>query len=118
MEAALTIPFWLELVATLIGALSGSIHAVKHKYDFFGVVCLARSNFGNYNGCWRRMCAGFGAFAPAAYFHQWHAIRVGYVSWCAFVLGAAACSRFGRLRGNAGRGIYSDHAFHKRFLQN
>ena len=41
MEAALTIPFWLELMATIAGALSGSIHAVKHNYDFFGVVCLA-----------------------------------------------------------------------------
>ncbi len=41
MEAALTIPFWLELMATVTGALSGSIHAVKHNYDFFGVVCLA-----------------------------------------------------------------------------
>lgn len=41
MEPALTIPFWLELLATITGALSGSIHAVKHSYDFFGVVCLA-----------------------------------------------------------------------------
>ena len=41
METVLAIPFWLELMATVTGAISGSIHAVKHNYDFFGVVCLA-----------------------------------------------------------------------------
>ncbi len=41
LETALPIPFWIELVATITGAVSGSLHAVKHNYDFFGVVCLA-----------------------------------------------------------------------------
>ena len=41
MEAVLAIPFWVELLATVTGAISGSLHAVKHEYDFFGVMCLA-----------------------------------------------------------------------------
>ena len=41
MEAVLVIPLWLEMLATVTGAISGSIHAVKHSYDFFGVMCLA-----------------------------------------------------------------------------
>lgn len=41
LETVLAIPFWVELVATVTGAISGSMHAVKHNYDFFGVVALA-----------------------------------------------------------------------------
>ena len=41
LEGVLSVPFWVELLATLTGALSGSMHAVKHEYDFFGVACLA-----------------------------------------------------------------------------
>ena len=41
LEGVLSVPFWVEMLATLTGALSGSMHAVKHSYDFFGVVCLA-----------------------------------------------------------------------------
>lgn len=41
LESVLAIPFWVELVATVTGAISGSMHAVKHGYDFFGVICLA-----------------------------------------------------------------------------
>lgn len=41
LEVVLAIPFWVEMVATITGAISGSMHAVKHSYDFFGVVCLA-----------------------------------------------------------------------------
>lgn len=41
LESAIAIPFWVELLATVTGAISGSMHAVKHNYDFFGVVCLA-----------------------------------------------------------------------------
>ncbi len=41
LEGVLIVPFWTELIATLTGAISGSMHAVKHEYDFFGVVSLA-----------------------------------------------------------------------------
>ena len=41
LEGVLSVPFWVELIATLTGAISGSMHAVKHEYDFFGVACLA-----------------------------------------------------------------------------
>lgn len=41
LENVIHVPFWIELAATLTGAISGSMHAVKHDYDFFGVVCLA-----------------------------------------------------------------------------
>ena len=41
LETVLAIPFWVELAATVTGAISGSMHAVKHEYDFFGVMCLA-----------------------------------------------------------------------------
>jgi uncharacterized membrane protein YeiH len=41
LESVLTIPFWVELAATLTGAISGAMHATKHEYDIFGVICLA-----------------------------------------------------------------------------
>ena len=41
LESVLAIPFWLELVATLTGAISGAMHATKHEYDIVGVICLA-----------------------------------------------------------------------------
>lgn len=41
LETVLAIPFWAEMLATLTGAISGSMHAVKHNYDMFGVCCLA-----------------------------------------------------------------------------
>lgn len=41
LESVLAVPFWWEMVATITGAISGSLHAVKHDYDMFGVMCLA-----------------------------------------------------------------------------
>ncbi|MBQ6452918.1 MAG: TRIC cation channel family protein [Coriobacteriales bacterium] len=41
LEVVLAIPFWLELVATLTGAISGAMHGVEHGYDLFGVAALA-----------------------------------------------------------------------------
>lgn len=41
LETVLAIPFWLELVATLAGAISGAMSAVKIRYDVFGTVCVA-----------------------------------------------------------------------------
>lgn len=41
LEVVLTIPFWLELAATLTGGLSGAMSAVRARYDIFGVVCIA-----------------------------------------------------------------------------
>ncbi|MGN0045863.1 MAG: trimeric intracellular cation channel family protein [Eggerthellaceae bacterium] len=39
-----SIPFWVELLATSTGAIAGTMHAVKHDYDFFGVMCMACIN--------------------------------------------------------------------------
>ncbi len=41
LEGVITVPFWVELIASLTGAISGSMHAVKHEYDIFGVISLA-----------------------------------------------------------------------------
>lgn len=41
MGAVLTIPFWLELAATLTGGVSGAMSAVRARYDVFGVTCIA-----------------------------------------------------------------------------
>lgn len=41
LESALTIPFWLELAATVAGALFGALSAVRARYDIFGVSCIA-----------------------------------------------------------------------------
>lgn len=41
LEVVLTIPFWLELAASLTGGLSGAMSAVRARYDLFGVVCIA-----------------------------------------------------------------------------
>ena len=41
METVLTIPFWLELAATLTGGISGAMSAVRIRYDMFGVTCIA-----------------------------------------------------------------------------
>lgn len=44
LESVLDIPFWLELVATLTGAITGSMHAVRRRYDVCGVVCISVIN--------------------------------------------------------------------------
>ena len=36
-----SVPFWLELAATLTGGLSGALCAVRARYDIFGVICIA-----------------------------------------------------------------------------
>lgn len=41
LEVALAIPFWLELVATIAGAIFGALSAVRARYDIFGVCCIA-----------------------------------------------------------------------------
>ena len=41
LEVVLTIPFWLELAASLTGGLSGAMSAVRARYDLFGVACIA-----------------------------------------------------------------------------
>ena len=41
LEPALTIPFWLELAATVSGAVFGAMSAVRARYDMFGVCCIA-----------------------------------------------------------------------------
>ncbi len=41
LESVLTIPFWLELAACLTGSISGSMSAVRARYDLFGTICLA-----------------------------------------------------------------------------
>lgn len=38
------LPFWVELLATSTGAIAGTMHAVKHNYDLFGVLCMAFIN--------------------------------------------------------------------------
>ncbi len=41
LEVALTIPYWLELAATISGAIFGAMSAVRARYDIFGVCCIA-----------------------------------------------------------------------------
>ncbi len=41
LDVALTIPYWLELAATVSGALFGALSAVRARYDIFGVSCIA-----------------------------------------------------------------------------
>lgn len=41
LEVVLTIPFWLELAASLTGGISGAMSAVRARYDLFGVCCIA-----------------------------------------------------------------------------
>lgn len=41
LEVALAIPFWLELAATIAGAIFGALSAVKAEYDIFGTCCIA-----------------------------------------------------------------------------
>lgn len=41
LEVALAIPYWLELAATVAGALFGAMSAVQARYDIFGVSCIA-----------------------------------------------------------------------------
>lgn len=41
LEVVLTIPFWLELAASLTGGPSGAMSAVRARYDLFGVACIA-----------------------------------------------------------------------------
>ena len=41
LEVALAIPYWLELAATIAGAIFGALSAVRAKYDIFGVCCIA-----------------------------------------------------------------------------
>ncbi len=41
LEVVLTIPFWFELVATLTGAVSGSMSASRAQYDIFGTMVIA-----------------------------------------------------------------------------
>ena len=41
LEVALAIPYWLELAATISGAIFGALSAVRAKYDIFGVCCIA-----------------------------------------------------------------------------
>jgi uncharacterized membrane protein YeiH len=41
LEVALDIPFWLELAATLSGAIFGAMSAMRAQYDLFGTCCIA-----------------------------------------------------------------------------
>ncbi len=41
LEVALNIPFWLELAATVSGAIFGAMSAMRARYDLFGVCCIA-----------------------------------------------------------------------------
>ena len=41
LEVALTIPYWLELAATVSGAIFGAMSAVRARYDIFGVCCIS-----------------------------------------------------------------------------
>lgn len=41
LEVALAIPFWLEMLATVAGAIFGALSAVRARYDIFGVCCIA-----------------------------------------------------------------------------
>lgn len=41
LETALAIPYWLELAATIAGAVFGALSAVRARYDIFGVCCIA-----------------------------------------------------------------------------
>lgn len=41
LETALAIPYWLELAATIAGAIFGALSAVRARYDIFGVCCIA-----------------------------------------------------------------------------
>ena len=43
LETALAIPYWLELAATIAGAVFGALSAVRARYDIFGVCCIASS---------------------------------------------------------------------------
>lgn len=40
-EVVLAVPFWLEMLASLTGGISGAMVAVRARYDVFGVVCIA-----------------------------------------------------------------------------
>ena len=41
LETALAVPLWFELLATVVYAISGSMSAVRARYDIFGTVTLA-----------------------------------------------------------------------------
>lgn len=41
LETALSLPFWLEMAATLAGAIFGARAAVNAKYDILGTCCIA-----------------------------------------------------------------------------
>ena len=41
LATALAVPLWFELLATIVYAISGSLSAVRARYDIFGTVCMA-----------------------------------------------------------------------------
>lgn len=41
LETVLTIPFWVELAATVAGAIAGSMSASRAQYDLFGTMVIA-----------------------------------------------------------------------------
>lgn len=41
LEVVLTIPFWFEMLATITGAISGSMSASRAQYDIFGTMVIA-----------------------------------------------------------------------------
>ena len=41
LATALAVPLWFELLATVVYAISGSLSAVRARYDIFGTVCMA-----------------------------------------------------------------------------
>lgn len=41
LDTALSIPFWLELAATLIGGFSGAMAGVRARYDILGICVIA-----------------------------------------------------------------------------
>ena len=41
LEVVLAIPFWFEMLATITGAISGSMSASRAQYDLFGTMIIA-----------------------------------------------------------------------------
>ena len=41
LESVLVVPFWFEMIATITGAISGSMSAQRAQFDLFGTVVIA-----------------------------------------------------------------------------
>lgn len=73
LETVLTIPFWVELAATVAGAIAGSMSASRAQYDLFGTMVIA-TIMGLFGGVMRDiLLQNYGIYAFKTPRLSWHA---------------------------------------------